>query len=230
VDLYNYIRNLNPDILVNNRVDKGRKGMQGMNASDRKYVGDFGTPEQEILEGTSEFDWEACMTMNDSWGFKQNDHNWKPAETLIHNLVDIAAKGGNYLLNVGPTPEGTIPGPSIERLEEIAAWMKVNSEIIHGSRGMKKFSEGDNIRYVRSADGNDLYVVSLGWPGESFSFSGIRPEEGSEIYLLGHGAPLEWSVEGQTTTVGLPEELQEETARPCKYAFVFKVNGSSIEH
>ena len=130
LEMYNFVRSLKPDIIVNNRVDKGRKGMQGMNLDDQEYAGDFGTPEQEILEGQSDFDWEACMTMNDSWGYKENDDNCKSTETLVHNIVDIVAKGGNYLLNVGPTAEGLIPDASIERLAGIGDWIDVNGEVV----------------------------------------------------------------------------------------------------
>jgi len=138
-DLYNYVRNLQSDIIINNRVGKGRKGMQGMNKS-KEYAGDFGTPEQSILEGKSDLDWESCMTMNDTWGFKKNDFNWKSSKMLIHNLVDIAAKGGNYLLNVGLTSEGLIPEPSVERLSEIGDWMDVNSEVIYNSIQFKLYN------------------------------------------------------------------------------------------
>ena len=72
--------------------------------------------------------------MNDTWGFKSFDHNWKSDEMLIHNLVDITAKGGNYLLNVGPTAEGLIPTPSIERLEKIGEWFEVNGEAIYATQ------------------------------------------------------------------------------------------------
>ena len=73
------------------------------------------------------------MTMNDTWGYKSYDNNWKSTETLIRNLIDIASKGGNYLLNVGPTSEGLIPEPSIERLKAVGDWMKVNGEAIYGT-------------------------------------------------------------------------------------------------
>ena len=107
--------------------------MAGMN-KEGDFRGDFGTPEQEIPHiGFPGVDWESCMTMNGSWGYKVSDNNWKSTDTLIRNLVDIASKGGNYLLNVGPTAEGLIPAPSIERLEEIGAWMAVNGESIHGT-------------------------------------------------------------------------------------------------
>lgn len=133
IDLYDYIRGLQPATIVNNRVDKGRKGMNGMNAPG-EFRGDYGTPEQEIpTNGLPGQDWESCMTMNETWGYSAHDHNWKSATVLIRNLIDIASKGGNYLLNVGPTGEGEIPAPSIDRLKEIGTWMKTNGEAIHGT-------------------------------------------------------------------------------------------------
>ena len=133
-DLYAWLRQEHPKLIINNRVDKGRQGMAGMTKDD-KYAGDYGTPEQEIpANGLPGVDWESCMTMNGTWGFSKHDETWKSAETLIRNLIDIASKGGNYLLNVGPTAEGKIPAASIERLQAIAAWMKTNAEAIHGTQ------------------------------------------------------------------------------------------------
>jgi alpha-L-fucosidase len=133
VDLYHYVRSLKPSILINNRVDKGRTGMAGMTVGD--HMGDFGTPEQEIpSSGLPGVDWESCMTMNHSWGYHQNDHDWKSAETLIRNLVDCASKGGNYLLNVGPNALGEIPVPSVERLAAMGNWLKVNGEAVYGTQ------------------------------------------------------------------------------------------------
>jgi len=133
-DLYQYVRGLKPDILINNRVGKGRKGMEGMNKTDQEYAGDFGTPEQRIpASGLSGVDWESCMTMNDTWGFKSYDQNWKSVETLVRNVIDTASKGGNYLLNVGPTAEGEIPAESLERLAGIGTWMAKYGESIYGT-------------------------------------------------------------------------------------------------
>src|SRR5687767_12762074 len=132
-DLYNYVRSLKPDIIINNRVDKGRGGMAGM-TSEGDYAGDFGTPEQEIPEtGWPGVDWESCMTMNNNWGYNKADKNFKSTEDLLQKLADIASKGGNFLLNIGPKADGTFPQESIDRLKAIGKWMKVNGESIYGT-------------------------------------------------------------------------------------------------
>ncbi len=165
VDLYNYVRTLQPQTIVNNRVGKGRSGMQGMNKG--QGVGDYGTPEQEIPPtgfGPG-VDWESCMTMNNHWGYNKNDQNWKSTQMLVRNLIDCASKGGNYLLNVGPTSEGLIPGPSVERLKEIGAWMKVNHDAIYDTTAspFKKLSWG---RATKKWDGKNttLYLHVFNWP------------------------------------------------------------------
>ncbi len=228
VETYTWLRQMKPELIINNRVDVGRQGMQGMNEEGGEFVGDFGTPEQEILESTSDFDWEACMTMNDTWGYKKNDDNWKSAETLIHNLVDIAAKGGNYLLNVGPTAEGLIPQASVDRLAKMGDWMEVNSEAIYETERLQhSFKEGEDIRYTKQKGEPVYYGISLEQPGETISFSLLRPEEGSEVKLLGHDGPLEWQFgEDEGLTIQVPEAVRENT--DFGPAWVFKVQGSEV--
>jgi alpha-L-fucosidase len=129
-DLYQLCRELKPEIIVNNRVGKGRVGMSASKSS----AGDFGTPEQEVpSRGLPGYDWETCMTMNDSWGYKTADHNWKDSTTVIRTLADIASKGGNFLFNIGPTRDGEVPPESVKGLEEVGKWMKVNGESIYGT-------------------------------------------------------------------------------------------------
>ena len=223
-DLYSFVRNLKPDIIINNRVGKGRMGMQGMNKGEG-YAGDFGTPEQEILDTKSDLDWETCMTMNDTWGFKKNDHNWKSTRTLIHQLVDAAAKGGNYLLNVGPAAEGIIPAPSVDRLREMGEWVKVNGEAIYETRASSVYREGENIRFTRSKDGKIIYAIFLEWPGTNARIESIVPVKGSEIRLFGSPDPLAWEFSGEgALVVNLPEAWQDEENRPVKHAWVLRVS------
>ena len=140
---------LQPGIITNNRLGGG-------------YEGDSETPEQFIPPtGYPGRDWETCMTMNDTWGYKSYDNNWKSPEMLIRNLVDIASKGGNYILNVGPTSEGVIPPPSVERLAEVGRWMKANSEAIYATTAspFKKLTWG---RCTQKP--GKLYLHVFNWP------------------------------------------------------------------
>ena len=102
------------------------------------------------------------MTMNNTWGYKRDDNNWKSTETLIRNLCDIASKGGNYLLNVGPTSEGLIPQPSVERLAEVGRWMKVNGEAIYGS-GPTPFGAEANTETGKDKDGKPILKPAWEW-------------------------------------------------------------------
>lgn len=221
--LYQHLRSIKPDLIINNRVGKGRQGMQGMN-KDNTYAGDFGTPEQEILEKASALDWESCMTMNNTWGFKKNDHNWKSSEMLIHNLVDIIAKGGNYLLNVGPTAEGLIPEASVERLAEMGKWVRVNEEALYKTQRYEPFKEGEKIRYIQDKKGKYVYAVAFEWPGKVFNLINVKPLENSKITLLGYKANLEWEYDEELgLMITIPDELQDSGNRPCDYAWTFKL-------
>jgi alpha-L-fucosidase len=142
---------LQPGIITNNRLGGG-------------FPGDTETPEQRIPPtGIPGRDWETCMTMNDTWGYKSYDDNWKPTETLVRNLIDIASKGGNYLLNVGPTAEGVIPEPSVQRLREVGAWMRANGEAIYGTSAspFRRLGWG---RCTQKA--GTLYLHVFTWPGD----------------------------------------------------------------
>jgi len=162
-DLYNYCRTLNPKIIVNNRVGKTREGMNGMSAK-KDEPGDFGTPEQQIPSTGlgAGVDWESCMTINDTWGFKKSDTRWKSAQTLVRNLVDVVSKGGNYLLNVGPDATGQIPPESVKRLQQIATWMKSNGPSIHAANA----SPFRKLYWGRATTGHDgtLYLHVFVWP------------------------------------------------------------------
>ena len=178
-----FVRSLQPRIIVNNRVDSGRAGMEGFSA-DEHARGDYGTPEQTIPpNGMPGKDWETCMTMNDTWGYKASDSNWKSARTMIRMLCDIASKGGNFLLNVGPKGDGTIPAESVERLRRMGAWMRVNGEAIRGTTASpfpKQFPWGRvTMRSLHGQwqDVTRLYLHVFDWPADgTLRLDGIANE------------------------------------------------------
>jgi alpha-L-fucosidase len=166
-ELADLVHELQPDCLVSGRVGNA--------------VGDYGSlGDNQIPEGPVEGDWETPATINDTWGFKSDDHNWKSVDRLLYLLVDLTSKGINYLLNVGPTAEGEIPQPSVERLEAIGEWMDVNSEAIYGT-GRSPFPH--ETQWGRATvKGSKLYLFFFDWP-EDFRLSGLRNRV-QRAYLL----------------------------------------------
>ena len=209
VDLYNYVRSLKPDIIINNRVDKGRGGMAGMTTAG--YAGDFGTPEQEIPEtGWPGVDWESCMTMNDNWGYNKADLHFKSTTDLIRKLVDIASKGGNFLLNIGPRADGSFPSESVERLKAIGDWMKVNGRSIYGSSA----SPFEHIPWGRvsmktAGDHTQLFLHVFDWPPDGIlKLEGIGNKP-RYIYTLAGREAIGFISDGNTITMQLPSQAPD---------------------
>ncbi|MBN2292453.1 MAG: alpha-L-fucosidase [Pirellulales bacterium] len=179
-----YLRDMQPDLIVNNRIGKRKRS-----------PGDFGTPEQEIpTTGMPGWDWETCMTMNGTWGFKSDDHSWKSTEDLLQKLVDIVSKGGNFLLNVGPTAEGIIPPESVKRLEEIGRWMDVNGESIYGTTA----SPFEKLAWGRATKKpGKLYLHVFDWPADGkLKVPGLTNKV-TKAYLLADKSKKPLSVESK---------------------------------
>lgn len=183
------------------------------------YPGDFKTPEQRIpdLSELDGKDWETCMTMNGTWGYKSYDDKWKSTETLIRNLLDIASKGGNYLLNVGPRADGEFPAESIERLKAIGAWMKVNGEAIYGTQAspLAALSWGRCTR--KEHNGNTtLYLSVFDWPADGKLIVPGFHNEVNRAVLLASSKKLTTSIDKDQLVITLPAQAPDTIAAVIK--------------
>ncbi len=188
-----------PDLITNNRLY-------------RPWPGDFSTPEQHIPPTGLDYDWEVCMTMNTSWGYKWYDENWKSSEELIKMLVDIASKGGNFLLNVGPTAEGEFPEASVERLKEIGSWMQLNGESIYGTSASPFFKlpwGRCTVKKVRG--GTNLYLHVFDWPKTGLlTVPGFKGRV-NDVYLLSNPKQhFAWKFDEDNLNIHAPSVIFDE--------------------
>lgn len=199
-----------PNLITNNRLY-------------RPWPGDFSTPEQHVPPTGLDYDWEVCMTMNTSWGYKWYDNNWKSSQNLIQMLVDIASKGGNLLLNVGPTAEGLIPDSSVVRLEQIGAWMKQNGESVYGTSASPFFKLPWGRCTQKVVDGNTLlYLHVFNWPkDEILRVPGLKTKI-SDVYLLANPKQkFAWKFEDGDALIHAPSVIFD----PINTVVVVKTKG-----
>lgn len=195
------------DIDMAGLVKKARSKQPELIVVDRAVPGEhqnYLTPEQHIPDSGLPYPWETCMTMAGSWSYVPNDV-YKPANELIEKLVDIVSKGGNYLLNIGPSPEGELDSIAYARLKEIGAWMKTNSEAIYGTRMFTVFGEGENIRFTQSKDHRAHYVFLFEFPENGKILLTKMPfSSKNTVRMLGTDKPLRWSQTPAGVEISIP--------------------------
>ena len=180
---------LQPDIIINNR---------------NLIPGDFSTPEQSTQPGKG--DWESCMTINDSWAFLEGDNNWKSTKQLVQNLVECARDGGNYLLDIGPRADGSVPEAGVSRLRAMGKWLEKNGDAVYATQKCR-FPHGNIGAYTRR--GNTLYTIIYFWPGDTMTVGGVKFKVKSARFLAS-GVVVNFAQRGsQLIFSGLPAKAPD---------------------
>ena len=207
-DLISMVRDLQPDVIIDNRLEVSGSGFGSlMSDNPTPYSGDFVSPEQIIppkgirKPGGEPVPWEACLTMNNNWGFAQFDKAFYQPQTVVRKLVECVSKGGNMLLNVGPDAKGNIPEESVAVLKAVGKWMRKNGDSIYGC-GYAELPKPDYGRITASSDGKKIYIHVMEATIGPVPVEGLENEMIKRVRLLATGAEL--SIEGNWTTRNYP--------------------------
>ncbi len=222
----------NMDIDMPRIAAMARRHQPGLLIVDRTVTGryeNYRTPEQEVPERPLPYAWETCMTMANQWSYNAKD-TYKSTWRLVHLLVDIVAKGGNFLLNIGPSPEGELPATSLERLAEIGAWMRVNGAAIYGTRPVAPYKDG-KVCFTALPDGT-VFAVYLAdedeaAPPAKVALNSLRPADGTRVRMLGVDGAVSWEKNGKGALLTVPERALK--TPPCRYAWAFSFKPAKTE-
>ncbi len=223
---YKFTHIQSQDIRMAELVKKARAKQPGLIVVDRAVEGPFQnylTPENQVPEKMLPYPWESCIISGGGWSHVPHA-KYKSARQLVHLLVDIVSKGGNLLLNIAPGPDGTWDADAYDRLEKIAAWMKVNSEAIYGTRPIAPYKEG-KVCLTRKKNGT-VYAIYLAdadetRPPSKIWMSTYQPDPEAKMHLLGARENLHWQKVGKGFWVDIPESVRQNP--PCRYAWTVKI-------
>ncbi len=194
--------------------------------------GDYYSSEYQDVEavGTSH-PWEESRGMGRSYGFNraENINHYRTSKELVHELIDVVSRGGNLLLNVGPTADGRIPVIMQQRLRDIGSWLQINGESIYSTHPWRGQIERDSdagsttdMRYTRK--GSDLFVISFEWQNGEIAVGNLDNTDGVAVELLGYDGPIDWQVRGDDLVISTPR--MSPSQMPSAYAYVFKISGA----
>jgi len=194
-DTIKMIRALQPDLMFRNR------GIGN--------YGDYYTPEGFVPGDPANTDmpWMVIYPLGRSFSYEPEASKHKGEKWIIHNLIDSAAKGGNFMVGIGPDLNGKFHPEAVRELLETGKWLKQNGEAIYATRRWTFWKEGEKVRFTRSRDGRYVYALLLNWPGTEFRSRVLKPKPGSEARMLEVDQPLAWKITGGELTVHIPPEL-----------------------
>jgi alpha-L-fucosidase len=203
LDFYNHLKSIDENILINNRVDKGRKGMEGITISD-EFAGDFATPEQQVGRYDIDNPWESCITICRQWAWKPNDE-LKSLEECLFTLLKTVGGGGNLLLNVGPMPDGRIEPRQAERLKEMGNWLKKYGESVYETTG-GPYKPNDWLTSTRK--GNAVFIHLLNYKDNSVELPFPENIKVKNCAML-KGKKLDFEQTGQMLKIDLSDTKKE---------------------
>ncbi len=189
--------------------------------------GDYYTPEGFVPGRRENTDtpWFVIYPLGTSFSYEQDAGKYKGAAWIVRNLVDSVAKGGNFMVAVGPDGQGRFHPTAISQLKEVGAWLKVNGPGIYSTRAREGdlWSEGADLRFTRTKDNRTVYAFTLKWPGDKLVLRTVKPANNSRIRMLGTTEPLKWNLTADGVEVQIPTGMQEESRRPCRLAWAFEI-------
>lgn len=209
------------DIHMPQLVRNARSKQPGLIVVDRSVPGpyqNYMTPEQHIPETGLPYPWETCMTMANSWSHVPND-TYKSSDELVTKLVDVVSKGGNFLLNIGPAPDGNLDSIAYARLNDIGEWMDIHHEAIYGTRMYEVFGEDNGIRYTRTKDKRTMYVFLPEVDQLDILLAHVRFQKGMKAEAMGSKATVKCSDHGGQLRLQLPKKIKS----MGKYVWVVKI-------
>ncbi len=211
-----HLRSLQPDIMIRAR------GIGN--------YGDYYTPEGFVPGDKANTDtpWFVIYPLGSSFSYYRDETHYKGPAWVIRNLVDSAAKGGNFMVGIGPDGNGEFPLEAVRQLKEVGQWLRVNGDAIYATRARDGalWSEGPDVRFTRSKDSRTIYAFALQWPGETLRLASIPPRAGTGVRMLGANERLPWKPAGSGIEIQIPPGLQDESRRPCRHAWAFEIRSA----